>query len=76
MSRSGLNIHGLLNMNANRFFKQKSLIQLYHEARWLPERIPDEDVPMTSLLNVIRIAQTKTITDSSTGKYFFTPDIS
>ena len=67
-ARTAVDIHGLLDMNANRFFKQKSLLRIYHEAEWVPERIPDEDVSPASALGMLRIGQTKKVVDSMTGK--------
>ena len=67
-ARTAVDIHGLLDMNANRFFKQKSLLRIYHEAGWVPERIPDEDVSPVSALGMLRIGQTKKVVDSMTGK--------
>lgn len=65
---TAVDIHGVLDMNANRFFKQKSLLRIYHEAGWVPERIPDEDVSPVSALGMLRIGQTKKVVDSMTGK--------
>jgi hypothetical protein len=68
VARTALDIHGLLDMNANRFFKQKSLLRIYHEAEWVPERIADEDVSPVSALGMLRIGETKKVVDSMTGK--------
>jgi hypothetical protein len=68
VSRTATDIHGLLNMNMNRFFKQKSFLRLYREADWVPERIPDEEVPVYSSLGMFRIGQTKLAVDPETGK--------
>jgi hypothetical protein len=68
VSRTAVDIHGLLDMNSNRFFKQKSLLRLYHEVDWAPERIPDEEVPVASALGMIRLGQTKQVVDPATGK--------
>ncbi|WEW56192.1 hypothetical protein PRK78_001629 [Emydomyces testavorans] len=61
-------IHGLLSTSLNRFFKTKSLLTLYRGADWVPDRIPDEEVPLVSLLAILRIGQTKRVTDPATGK--------
>lgn len=66
-SRTATDIHGLLKTNMNRFFKQKSFLGLYREAQWVPERIPDDELPMASALCMIRLGQTKHVTDSATG---------
>jgi hypothetical protein len=62
-SRSAFDIHGILDTNANMFFKNKSTLRLYREANWNPERIPDSDVPIPSSLWMLRIAQTKHVFD-------------
>lgn len=68
VTRTATELHGLLNMNMNRFFKQKSFLRLYREADWVPERIPDEEVPVYSSLGMFRIGQTKLAVDPETGK--------
>jgi hypothetical protein len=67
-SRMATDLHGLLDLNMNRFFKQKSFLRLYREAHWVPERILDEEVPVSSLLCMIRIGQTKHAADPATGR--------
>jgi hypothetical protein len=67
-ARTAVDLHRLLNLNVNRFFKHKSLLKLYHEVDWVPERIPDEEVPALSALGMIRIHQTDIVTDPATGK--------
>lgn len=66
--RTGVDLHGILDMNMNRFFKQKPFLKLYRRADWVPERIPDEEVPVFSALGMIRIGQTKHAADPATGK--------
>jgi hypothetical protein len=69
IARTAVDLHGLLNANMNRFFKNKSLLRLYSEAKWVPDRIPDEEVEeVTSALGMTRIGRTKAITDPTTGK--------
>jgi hypothetical protein len=68
VGRTATDIHGLLNSSINRFFKTKSLLRLYREADWVPNRIPDEEVPIPSALAMLRIGQTKHLTDPATGK--------
>ena len=68
ISRTAVDLTELLNMNANRFFKQKSMLNIYNEADWLPDRIADEDLHITSFLALFRIGQTKPKTDAATGK--------
>ncbi|KAH8812893.1 hypothetical protein F5884DRAFT_730209 [Xylogone sp. PMI_703] len=57
-----------LNPKTNQFFKQKSLLRVYSEAGWMLDRIPDEDIFEMSLLCLVRLSQTKVITDPETGK--------
>lgn len=66
--RTVAGIHGVLDRNVNRFFKTKSLLRLYREAGWVPDRIPDEDVPLGSYLNIVRFIHTKQVPDPVTGK--------
>lgn len=68
VARTAVDLHGLLNMNKNRFFKNKSLLRIYREAEWIPERIPDEEIRMPSTLGAYRITQMKVLTDPVTGK--------
>ncbi|KAL1985317.1 hypothetical protein VTN96DRAFT_7995 [Rasamsonia emersonii] len=68
VGRTATDIHGLLNPCINRFFKTKSLLRLYREADWVPDRIPDEEFPIGSALAALRIGQTKHVTDPVTGK--------
>ncbi|TVY37932.1 hypothetical protein LOCC1_G006747 [Lachnellula occidentalis] len=68
VARTAVDLHGALNMDANRFFKNKSLLRIYREAEWIPDRIPDDEVTMPSGLEAVRICKTKVITDPVTGK--------
>lgn len=67
-SRSTTGIHGVLEMNANRFYRQKSRLRIYREAGWLVDRIPDADASMDSFLGSLRMSQAEEETDSGTGK--------
>jgi hypothetical protein len=67
LSRTAADLNGLLNLNANRFFKKKSLLSIYRETGWDPARISDDQVPVHSALGMLRIGRTKHITDP-TGK--------
>lgn len=60
-------IHRILDFEANRFFKLKSNLVLYRESNWNAERIPDTDVPVASLLGMVRVAQTRHVVDPVTG---------
>ncbi|KAE9368958.1 hypothetical protein N431DRAFT_382769 [Stipitochalara longipes BDJ] len=66
--QTAVDIHGLLELNTNRFFKQKSLLKIYHEAEWIPDKISDNDITPLSTLAMLRIGQTKHITDPLTGR--------
>lgn len=68
MAHSATDIHGLLNLEMNRFFKAKPNLLLYRLADWNPERIPDVDVSPESMLGLVRIAQTKQVIDPGTGE--------
>ncbi|KZF19909.1 hypothetical protein L228DRAFT_256894 [Xylona heveae TC161] len=68
IGRTATDFHGVLDCSANRFFKTKSLLRLYREAEWAPERIPDAEIPMPSSLAILRLAQAKHETDPTTGK--------
>lgn len=68
VARIATDIHGLLNPNINRFFKTKSLLRLLREADWVPDRVPDAEVPVTSALAMLHIGQTKHVTDPVTGQ--------
>lgn len=68
VARSVKVMHGLLAVNLNLFFKTKSYALLFRAADWDPERISETDVPATSLLAMVRMAQTKRVTDPKTGK--------
>ncbi|KAI1428087.1 hypothetical protein F5Y12DRAFT_73515 [Xylaria sp. FL1777] len=61
-------IDDLKELGINRFFKTKSYLMACHGAGWNPDRIPDCDIPMPSLLGAYRISQTKPITDPTTGQ--------
>lgn len=66
-TRSAVDIHGLLDLSANRIFTTKSSLVLYRQAEWDLDRIPDAEVPWPSLLALSRLACTKQITDPLTG---------
>jgi hypothetical protein len=65
INRTAVDLYGLLDLNRNRFFTNKSLLRIYREAEWVPDRISDEDVEVLSALGTIRISQTKVVTDST-----------
>lgn len=43
VAQTAVGMHGILNMNKNMFFKNKSLLRVYGEAEWVVDRIPDEE---------------------------------
>ena len=66
--QTATDVHGVLNASTNHFFKQKSILNLYREADWIPERVPEQDIPAVSALASMRIAQAKVTRDPETGK--------
>ncbi|CZT52418.1 uncharacterized protein RSE6_13753 [Rhynchosporium secalis] len=68
ISRTVVDIHDVLNSNVNTIFRQKSWLQLYREADWLPERINEADIFPVSSLASLRITQAKISRDPLTGK--------
>ena len=66
-THSAVDIHGLLDLSANRFFTTKSNLVLYRQAEWDLDRIPDTEVPWPSLLAISRLACVKQTTDPLTG---------
>jgi len=73
VSRTAADLHGLLNPNTNRFFKTKSLLQIYRDAEWLPDRVPDDEIEMPSVLGCVRLSQTKIVQELETGMTTFKP---
>ena len=67
VSRSAVDIHGLLDLSANRFFTTKSNLVLYRQVDWDLDRIPDTEVPWPSLLAMSRLSGVKQTTDPLTG---------
>lgn len=59
-------IHKILTASFNNFFKTKSVLIMYYDAQWIPDRIPDSDVPIPSLLYVLRLSDTGRDTDPTT----------
>ncbi|THC94884.1 hypothetical protein EYZ11_005646 [Aspergillus tanneri] len=67
-ARSAVDIHGLLDVNANRFFRTKSTLTLYRQVDWDPERIADSDIRVTSFLGMARLGQKKQLIGPMTGE--------
>jgi hypothetical protein len=68
ISRNANDLNALLSLNGNRFFKEKSLLKSLRESDWIPERIPDEELPIPSALSSFRLARAKFSLDPITGK--------
>ena len=66
VAQTANDLHGLLNSGVNRFFKAKSLLEVYRTAGWVPDRIPDEEVPLPSALASIRLSEVKQLIDPVT----------
>ncbi|KAK7428225.1 hypothetical protein QQZ08_005291 [Neonectria magnoliae] len=63
---NGLDIHGILDPNANRFFQKKSNLMVYRPADWNPDRIPDKDVAFGTFVFFSRLSQVKQVIDPVT----------
>src|SRR5207247_1372305 len=61
-------IHSILDLGANRFFKSKANLLLYRNAEWNQERIPESDIAVGSMLAMLRLGQTKRVVDPATGE--------
>jgi hypothetical protein len=68
LSRNATNMNELLDPSVNRLFKTKSLLQAYRGANWIPDRIPDEDIPFPTSLASMRLVETKKTKDRATGE--------
>ncbi|KAL3469957.1 hypothetical protein BJX99DRAFT_264666 [Aspergillus californicus] len=61
-------IHDAIDLSYNRIFKTKSLTRLFREAYYVPDRIPDDEIPVPSILSALRVTQTKRAIDPAIGK--------
>lgn len=61
-------IHQVLDVSLNDFFKTKSALMMYYDANWEPERIPDSAIRIPSVLYMLRLSETKRVTDPLTGE--------
>ncbi|KAH7394764.1 hypothetical protein BKA66DRAFT_509561 [Pyrenochaeta sp. MPI-SDFR-AT-0127] len=61
-------IHQILDISVNHFFRTKSALMMYYDADWVPERIPDSEISFPSTLSMIRLSETKKVIDSTTSK--------
>ncbi|KFY43601.1 hypothetical protein V494_01901 [Pseudogymnoascus sp. VKM F-4513 (FW-928)] len=62
------NYYDYLDVKANRMFNRSSFLRLYYDADWVPERIPDEDLPQGSMLGLLRMCQSKTLLEPAAGE--------
>ncbi|EPS39533.1 hypothetical protein H072_6698 [Dactylellina haptotyla CBS 200.50] len=58
----------IFDPDLNHLFKQKSLINLFSDAGWLPARISDDDIPLSSVYAMNMIGRTKYLKDPKTGR--------
>ncbi|RFU23990.1 hypothetical protein B7463_g12347, partial [Scytalidium lignicola] len=63
--RTDEDIHGLLSPKVNRFFRRSSILGAYHDANWIPERIPDEDIDKMEDTDLVRRARSSGMTDEA-----------
>ncbi|CAG8375794.1 unnamed protein product [Penicillium salamii] len=68
MARNATKLSDLLDPSVNRFFKLKSMLEVYKAVNWNPDRISDEEIPTPSMLSFLRITETKQIKDRVTGE--------
>jgi hypothetical protein len=64
-------LHRVLAVEDNPFFKTPSGLLLYRQAKWTVAAIPDADVPLDSPLFMLRIAETKQTMDPTTHQIRF-----
>ncbi|KAF2663210.1 hypothetical protein BT63DRAFT_430638 [Microthyrium microscopicum] len=62
------NFSRILNQMENDNFKTKSLLRIFREAGWDADRVSEADIPIMSILWMLRIGQIKLITDPATGE--------
>ncbi|KAF1362383.1 hypothetical protein EJ07DRAFT_174786 [Lizonia empirigonia] len=61
-------IYQLLDPNFNNFFKAKSVLMMFYDADWLPERIPDSTVKIPSMLYMLRLMEIECVTNPVTAE--------
>ena len=59
--------HELLDVNLNQMFRTKTALMMYYDADWSPERIPDKEIRIPSVLYMVRLSETKRVTDPLSG---------
>lgn len=67
-ARNATDLHDLLDPSVNRFYKERTLLQVFNRANWAPARIPDEELPISTGLAFMRLAKVKQSRDRVTGK--------
>ncbi|KAK4210691.1 hypothetical protein QBC37DRAFT_447678 [Rhypophila decipiens] len=65
---AGNNLSKLFSAELNMFFKAKSDLLLYYQANWDPDRVPDAELYLGSVLLGFRLSETKRIIDPATGE--------
>ncbi|KAJ5888152.1 hypothetical protein N7495_008193 [Penicillium taxi] len=68
LARSAEDLNELLDPGFNRFFKTRSLLQVYRRADWMTDRIPDEETALPSLLGFIKLSKAKRSRNTATGQ--------
>ncbi|KAL4927268.1 uncharacterized protein BDV17DRAFT_292704 [Aspergillus undulatus] len=68
MGKTAVDYHGLIGASVNHQFKTKSLIRYLCDAFWIPNRIPNNGVPIITALAGIRLMRAKKSTNPATGK--------
>ncbi|KAM7186225.1 hypothetical protein V8F33_011923 [Rhypophila sp. PSN 637] len=66
--KAGNNLSNLLNVEHNMFLKAKSDLLLYYQANWDPDRVPDAEIFLGSVLVGLLLGETKRIIDPVTGE--------
>ena len=61
-------VHQLLDVSLNAFFNTKSSLMMYHDADWMPERIPDRDIKIPSVFFMLRMSETGQVIDPASGE--------
>jgi hypothetical protein len=62
------NIHHILDVRFNRCFTSKTTLMMHYDADWVPERIPDDEIKIPSMLYGIRLVGTERTIDPATGE--------
>ncbi|KAF4442143.1 hypothetical protein FALBO_17303 [Fusarium albosuccineum] len=62
------NLHQVLDLSQNTFYKKPSSLALYRKADWNADAVPDNDITPGSFLFLQRIGRTKKIIDPETKK--------